>query len=135
MQIKLIDFGYTNAPNRAHYNDAGADVYATNKVTIQPGGSYRMPLGFGIELPDGFSAYVYPRSSMASKGIVCELAPIDSGYRGQIHAILNNVSSAAYTVEIDDRVGQLVVIPTIIATFTEAVSATRGEGAFGTTGK
>ena len=26
MKIKLIDFGYKNAPSRKHENDAGADV-------------------------------------------------------------------------------------------------------------
>jgi dUTPase len=45
-----------------------------------------LSLGFGLIIPDGFAGYVFPRSSMAAKGLVCELPPIDSGYRGEIHA-------------------------------------------------
>lgn len=42
-----------------------------------------VPLGFGIEVPDGYAGYVFPRTSMAVKGLVCELPPVDSGYRGE----------------------------------------------------
>ena len=55
--------------------------------SLQPGEVARIPLGFGLIIPDGFAGYVFPRSSMAAKGLVCELPPIDSGYRGEIHAI------------------------------------------------
>lgn len=59
---------------------------------LKPGEIARIPLGFGLIIPDGFAGYVFPRSSMAAKGLVCELPPIDSGYRGEIHAIISNVS-------------------------------------------
>ena len=95
MKIKLIDFGVPEGqrPYRPHGNDAGADVYMPYDCTLQPGEIAKIPLGFGIEVPDGFAGYVFPRSSMAVKGLVCELPPVDSGYRGEIHAILSNVSS------------------------------------------
>lgn len=55
--------------------------------TIEPGEIEKILLGFGIEVPDGYAGYVFPRTSMAVKGLVCELPSIDSGYRGEIHAI------------------------------------------------
>ena len=75
---------------------------------------HKIPLGFGLELP-GFAAFVAPRSG-SSKGISCEMAPIDSSYRGECHAIVINNSSEPYVVNKNDRIGQLIVIPVIIPT-------------------
>ena len=96
MKIKLIDFGLEKGhyPFRPHENDAGADVYMPYDCTLKPGEIARIPLGFGLMIPDGYAGYVFPRSSMAAKGLVCELPPIDSGYRGEIHAIISNIVSA-----------------------------------------
>lgn len=135
MKIKLIDFGYRHAPYRAHENDAGADVYATKNVTIMPGQVYKMPLGFGLELPDGYAGYIFPRSGLSSRGIVCELPPIDSGYRGEVHAIISNVGNDSYDVKADERIGQLVIMPVIIADFVTENIKERGTGAFASTGK
>ena len=113
MKLKLIDFGVPEGhrPYRAHDNDAGADVYMPYDCTLQPGEIAKVPLGFGIEVPDGYAGYVFPRSSMAVKGLVCELPPVDSGYRGEIHAIISNVSNEAHTISKDTRIGQLVITP------------------------
>ena len=99
MKTQLIDFG-GRSPERAHANDAGADVFMPYDCSLQPGEVARIPLGFGLIIPDGFAGYVFPRSSMAAKGLVCELPPIDSGYRGEIHAIISNVSTSSQTVPI-----------------------------------
>lgn len=101
MKIKLIDFGLEkdHYPFRPHENDAGADVYMPYDYTLKPGEIARIPLGFGLMIPDGYAGYVFPRSSMAAKGLVCELPPIDSGYRGEIHAIISNVSSRIETMK------------------------------------
>lgn len=98
MKIKLIDFGLEkdHYPFRPHENDAGADVYMPYDCTLKPGEIARIPLGFGLMIPDGYAGYVFPRSSMAAKGLVCELPPIDSGYRGEIHAIISNVNNARH---------------------------------------
>lgn len=77
MKIKLIDFGVREdwRPYRPHGNDAGADVYMPYDCTLKPGDVEKVPLGFGIEVPDGYAGYVFPRSSMAARGLVCELPP------------------------------------------------------------
>ncbi len=102
--------------------------------TIEPGQIEKIPLGFGIEVPDGYAGYVFPRTSMAVKGLVCELPPIDSGYRGEIHAILSNVSSQTHTISKGSRIGQLVITPVIIADFVTDLGTERGTGGFGSTG-
>lgn len=137
MKIKLIDFGVPEGhhPYRAHDNDAGADVYMPYDRTLQPGEIIKVPLGFGIEIPDGYAGYVFPRSSMAVKGLVCELPPVDSGYRGEIHAIISNVSREIHTIPKDTRIGQLVITPVVIADFISERKDERGTGAFGSTGE
>lgn len=135
MKIKLINFGYKTAPYRAHENDAGADVYATRDIVLFPHDTTKIPLGFGLELPDGYAAYIFPRSGLSVKGIVCELPPIDSGYRGEVHAIVSNLSDEQYQVREGDRVGQLVVMPVVIADFIDHEIQQRGDGAFASTGR
>ena len=73
MKIKLIDFGVPEhqRPYRPHGNDAGADVYLPYDCTLQPGEIAKIPLGFGLEIPDGYAGYIFPRTSMAVKGLVC----------------------------------------------------------------
>lgn len=134
MKIKVINYGATHMPMRAHYNDAGADVFATKSVIVYPQETRKIPLGLGLELPDGFAAYVFPRSGLASKGIVCELPPIDSGYRGEIHAIVTNCGDEPYQVNEGDRIGQLVIMPIVIAEFVSETGDERGVGAFASTG-
>lgn len=139
MNIKVIDYGYEHLPFRAHDNDAGADVHVClhdgeKAVSLFPGDTAKIPLGIGLVLPDGYAAYVFPRSGLSSKGIVCELPPIDSGYRGEIHAIVHNGSSARYIVRNGDRIGQLVIMPVVVANFVTETSEERGTDAFGSTG-
>lgn len=137
MKIKLLDFGVPEdrRPFRPHDNDAGADVYMPYDCTIKPGEIAKIPLGFGIEVPDGFAGFVFPRSSMAVKGLVCELPPVDSGYRGEIHAIISNVSNKEHMIRKDTRIGQLIITPVIIADYVTDRSTQRGSGAFGSTGE
>jgi dUTP pyrophosphatase len=138
MKVKVIKFPHAGVefkmPYRAHENDAGADVYAAMPVHLDPHQTAKIPLGFGLVLPDGFQANIYPRTSLASKGIVTELPPIDSGYRGEIHAITTNVSDKPFIVPIGMRIGQIVITPIILADFIDYDIKERGESGFGSTG-
>lgn len=134
MKIKLIPYGTALYPMRAHDNDAGADVYAQEQYLLQPNDICSIPLGFGVEIPDGYVGYVFPRSSLSARGIVCQLPPIDSGYRGEIHAVVANISKQPYIINSGDRIGQLVVMPVVIADYVHTLNE-RGTGAFGSTGK
>lgn len=135
MKIKVLDFGYEKLPFRVHDNDAGADVFSLGRYNIDPGRTRKIPLGFGLELPDGYAGFIFPRSSLSSQGIVCELPPIDSGYRGEIHAIVTNHSADTVRIYPRDRIGQLVIVPIVICDFVTETGADRGTGAFGSTGK
>lgn len=135
MNIKVIDFGYKKLPFRAHYNDAGADVYLNKRVRLFPHDTKALPLGFGLEIPDGYMGMIVPRSGHAKRGIIAHIPPIDSGYRGEIHLVVSNMSVNDVFLEEGERVGQLVILPIVIANFVTDLEGSRGTAAFNSTGK
>jgi dUTP pyrophosphatase len=137
--MKLINYGGLE-PSRKHRGDAGADVYALADAYFNPHQTLCLGLGFGAEIPEGYVGFILPRSSMAKRGLVAQVVPIDSGYRGEIHAIITNLNDEVEKVEAGDRVGQLVIVPCQSWGFewiepSEASLTDRGSGAFGSTGK
>lgn len=133
MKIKLLNFGGIK-PDRAHYNDAGADVFSLEDYVINPGETLKVPLGIGLEIPDGYVGFICPKSGLSSRGLVSELSPIDSGYRGEIHVILHNQSDEKIMINKNKKIGQVVILPVVLAEFTENLDNSRGTGAFGSTG-
>lgn len=135
MKIKVIPFNDDlQMPVRKHYNDAGADVFCPRDTFIGAGKTEKIPLGFGVEVPDGYMGLIYSRSGLSAKGLACEMPPIDSGYRGEIHAVITNHTDEAVVFEAGQRIGQLVIQPVIIADFVTDPGELRGDGAFGSTG-
>lgn len=122
-------------PHRAHYNDAGADVYSPANFTINPGKVVKIDLGWSIEIPDTYMGLLMPRSGLASKGIVTYYTPIDSGYRGPVTAMLYNSTNEPFTIAAGERICQLVITPVLIADFVEDFGQERGVGGFASTGK
>lgn len=133
MKIKLLNFGGIK-PDRAHYNDAGADVFSLEDYVINPGETLKVPLGIGLEIPDGYVGFICPKSGLSSRGLVSELSPIDSGYRGEVHVILHNQSDEKIMIKKNKKIGQVVILPVVLAEFTENLDNSRGTGAFGSTG-
>lgn len=130
-------------PKIATEGSAAADLYACidEAVTIQPGKTVSIPTGIAIALPKGFGAFIFARSGLGIKhGIVPSncVGVIDSDYRGEISIGLYNHSDEAYTVNPNDRIAQMAIMPVAAANFIEAdeLSETkRGTGGFGSTGK
>lgn len=135
MKIKLIKFDNYKAPDRAHYNDSGADVFAAEDIEIPAHSVRKVATGIGIELPDGYDAVVHCKSGLSSNGIWAANAPIDAGYTGEIHAILYNTTDEEFTFKAGDKIGQLVIRPVIYADFVESIDEeSRGCNGFGSTG-
>ena len=147
MKIKLIKFrDDLIKPTRAHYNDAGIDCYAQEDITLDGLYSYGtllgitsspilIPLGFGLEVPDGYMATIRPRSSYNVKGIITQIGTIDSGYRGEIKAVLINLTSKPISIKKGDKICQIVIEPVVLADLVEELDDSRGEGGFGSTGR
>ena len=136
MKIKTIRFDGYKRPDRAHRNDSGADCFAAKDVIISPGSVKKVPTGVGVELPDGYDIIVHCKSGLSSHGIWAANAPVDAGYRGEIHAILINTSDEPFKISAGDKIGQFVVRPVIYADFVEEFDDNeRGSDGFGSTGK
>jgi dUTP pyrophosphatase len=128
-------------PAYAHPGDAGADLLSAEAFVLAPGERRTVPTGVSIALPDGYAAFVVPRSGLAAKhGITIVNSPgtVDAGYRGEIKvALLNTDSTAPYEVAVGDRIAQLIVMPVTRAVFVPVETlpgSARGEGGFGSTG-
>ena len=128
-------------PTYSHPGDAGADLCTRVDVEIGPGERAIVPTGVSIALPEGYAAFVHPRSGLAAKhGISVVNAPgtVDAGYRGEILVILVN-HDPRDTVRFTrgDRIAQLVVQRVEHAGFTEVAElpdSARGTGGHGSTG-
>lgn len=149
MKTQIIDYGLNYELKRAHYNDAGVDVRNVEKISIHFGSNEKVRLGFGIKLPDAFAAYVVPRSGLSTLGLSTELAPIDSGYQGEIHAIMTLAASPSaklfekdgfsregdyLVIEPGTRIAQLVIHPIILPDFVKELGEERGKTGFGASG-
>lgn len=136
MKIKLLrKENFKKLPERQHSMDAGADVYINERVVIPAHTTVAIPLGYGLEIPNGYMAMVIPRSGCAKKGIITQIPPIDAGYTGNIHAITSNLTNEDYIIKEGDRIGQLVIIPVIIADFVDDMGEERGDNKFNSTGE
>ena len=138
--IRRLDPGLP-LPSYAHPGDAGADLYATEDVELKPGERAVVGTGIAIALPDGYAAFVHPRSGLAAKhGVTLVNAPgtIDAGYRGEIKVTLINTDPRE-TVRLKrgDRIAQLVIQRVEKAAFYEVErlpGSSRDANGFGSTG-
>ena len=128
-------------PTYAHPGDAGADLVSAEALRLAPGQRALVGTGVSIALPDGYVAFVVPRSGLATKhGITIVNSPgtVDAGYRGEIKVtLLNTDASDAYDIAAGDRIAQLIVMPVSRANFIPVETlpeSVRGEGGFGSTG-
>ena len=128
-------------PERAHPGDAGSDLFTAGDVDLQPGQRAVVGTGVCIALPDGYAAFVHPRSGLAARyGVTIVNAPgtVDAGYRGEIKVILLN-TDAEHPVQFrrGDRIAQLVIQRVERPVFREVgklPGSHRGEGGHGSTG-
>jgi dUTP pyrophosphatase len=130
------------APTRAHDDDAGYDLRASEAATVQPGGRASVGTGVAVSIPEGHAGLVLPRSGLAARhGISLVNAPglIDAGYRGEVRVLLLNTDrEAAFDVAPGDRIAQLVIVRHEAPELVEVDSldeTVRGDGGFGSTGR
>ncbi|RRQ24390.1 dUTP diphosphatase [Guyparkeria sp. SCN-R1] len=147
VEVKWLDPRLGNEIPRPDYatdGSAGLDLRACldEPLTLAPGQTELVPTGMAIHLGDPeLAAMILPRSGLGHKhGIVLGnlVGLIDSDYQGQLFVSMWNRGNSAFTVEIGERIAQLVVVPVVQVAF-EAVDefgeTERGTGGFGHTGR
>ena len=130
------------APRYAKPGDAGADICTRIDLTIEPGERALAPTGLSIALPDGYAAFVHPRSGLAIKhgvSLVNTPGTVDASFRGELQIILiNHDQREPISFKKGDRIAQLVIQKVERAEFIEVETlpgTDRGAGGFGSTGK
>ncbi len=139
MQIKVKKLKENaKLPSYAHPGDIGLDMYAMETKTLMPGEHHFFYHGFALEFPEGYGAIVMDKGSISKAGLKSMGGVFDAGYRGEYNTHLVNLSDKPYTVEEGDKVAQLVIFPVVIAELQETDTlseSSRGQGAFGSTGR
>lgn len=128
-------------PTYAHITDACADLYALED-TIVNAHTYgnKIRTGVSIQLPEGWVAMIFPRSSIGAKTpfrLSNSVGIIDSGYRGELGVLFDNTSDNNTTINKGDRIAQLLVMPSyrfMPKVVDSLEDSDRGEGGFGSTG-
>jgi dUTP pyrophosphatase len=135
--VDVLIAGDAPIPAYAHPGDAGADLVSAESLRLEPGQRATVGTGVSIALPDGYAAFVLPRSGLAARhGITIVNAP------GTVAAVprvtlLNTDTEAAYDVAVGDRIAQVVVMPVSRVRFVpveKLPGSHRGTGGFGSTG-
>ena len=147
IKMKVLDKRVGNEiplPEYATAGSAGMDLRACldEALTIKPGETHLIPTGISIHVDDpGLAAVILPRSGLGHKhGIVLGnlVGLIDSDYQGQLFVSCWNRGHDAFTIEVGDRIAQLVVVPVVQARFEivdDFEASSRAAGGFGHTGK
>lgn len=122
------------------YGNAGYDLYATERHRIYEGEIIKVPTNAQFCIPTGYYGAVMPRSGLSIYGINIIPGTVDSNYRGQIQAIVQNISDEAFTIERGMRVAQIIFIKHEIPNFIEVDTpeelgtSSRGDSGFGSSG-
>ena len=128
-------------PTYAHDSDAAADMYAMEDTTISAHSTGTpVKTGVHIQLPEGWVAFILPRSSIGAKTplrLSNSAGVIDSGYRGEVRALYDNIGDELYQIHKGDRIAQMLVMPSyrFKANVVDSLEdSDRGEAGFGSTG-
>ncbi len=147
VKVKILDPRIGDTIPLPHYatdGSAGLDLRACveGPLEIAPGATHLVPTGIAIHLDDpGLAAMLLPRSGLGHKhGIVLGnlVGLIDSDYQGQLFVSCWNRSGESFTIEIGERIAQMVIVPVVHANFTvvdDFETSSRGDGGFGHSGR
>ncbi len=146
IQLKVLDDRIGKdipLPEHATEGSAGMDLRACidGAMTLKPGQTELIPTGIAIHIGDPkLAATILPRSGLGHKhGIVLGnlVGLIDSDYQGQLYVSVWNRGHDEFTIEMGDRIAQLVFVPVVQVDFEqveEFEDTDRGAGGFGHSG-
>ena len=121
---------------------SGMDLSAAidEPIELKPLERKLIPTGIKIQLEKDFEAQIRPRSGMSIKHgitLINCVGTIDEDYRGEVCVPIVNISNEAYTINPNDRIAQMVIMPVAkaeIEVAKELSETQRSTGGFGSTG-
>jgi len=135
---KLSDIAWL--PRKAYPSDAAFDLNSNEVGIIPAGGTQTFGTGIALSMPDNMCSFVLSRSGLAANNSVFVLnSPglIDPGYRGELKVILYNAGSQPFSVNLHDRIAQLMfntLLPISFGLVVDLSESNRGDGGLGSTG-
>lgn len=137
MTVKIVANSITDIPKIQTDGSAGYDLLSGESVTIGSNEFKLVKTGIKTAIPKGLYGQIMPRSGLAMKGITCHPGVIDSDYRGTIGVIIYNWSNDPFTINVGDRIAQMVFKKYELVNFVQVDSldnTDRGTSGFGSTG-
>lgn len=137
MKMKVAVEAGALVPRRAHKTDAGVDLYATKSGWIFPKSRKVFGTGFHASIPAGYVGLLTSKSGLMVEGITSR-GTIDSGYNGEIRAVLFNHSWKFIRISKHQKITQLVILPIItpeLEVVDDLEATERGCAGFGSSGK
>ena len=126
-------------PKYAHIGDAGMDLYTIEPFELEPKERKSVRLGLAVEIPKGYVGLIWDKSGLSHKyGIKNFGGVIDSGYRGEIHTGIMNLSDKFFSFEKGHKIAQLLIQKIEEVYFEEVQelnNSDRGKNGFGSSGK
>jgi len=147
LQVRILDERIGDSipmPEYATSGSAGLDLRACldAPLTLHPGETQLIRTGLSIYIEDpSLAAMILPRSGLGHKhGIVLGnlVGLIDSDYQGELMVSCWNRGKDSFTMEVGERLAQLVLVPVVQAEFDivdEFSETERGAGGFGHSGR
>lgn len=139
VKIKLLSEN-GKIPVKHKSDDIGFDMFSAEDVILDPLETKLVKTNIAIELPLCFEAQIRPRSGMGKKGIIITNSPgtVDTGYRGDCGVLMLNTTSVPYTINIGDRIAQMIITqkpPVEFELVQELSDTSRGANGFGSSGQ
>ncbi len=126
-------------PTIAHPGeDVAYDLYAADEVRIPGHGCAEVHTGIAMQFTPPRGALLRDRSSIAKARIIISGGVIDSGYRGEIVVLFENLGDYDFVFMPGSKIAQLIPIPVAEDYICEAYelgNSKRGANGFGSTGK
>lgn len=136
-KIKLLPHG--QMPTKKTKGAACFDCYSCTDraIYIPTFATDKVPLGFALQLDKGFYADIRGRSGNSLNGIIVQIGCVDSDYRGEVCAIVTNLTSEPLVIRNGERIAQMnirYVTECELDETDELDETERGSNGFGSTG-
>ncbi|MCU1284124.1 MAG: deoxyuridine 5-triphosphate nucleotidohydrolase (dut) [Acidobacteriales bacterium] len=142
LNVKLLRTE-AKAPTVAHPGeDLGYDIYAAENVTLGARGHAIVSTGISVQVTsnsgEAMGALLRDKSSLAARRLIVTAGVIDSGYRGEIKVVMENLGDTPAEIHAGDKIANLIPYPVLtgeVVVVNELSESSRAAGGFGSTGK
>ena len=142
LKVRFLREG-AKAPVVAHPGeDLGYDIFAAEDAEFAPRGSAIVPTAIAVEMTgahgEAMGALLRDKSSLAARRLIVTAGVIDSGYRGEVKVVMENLSDAPQHIRAGDKIANLIPYPVLtgaVEVVEELATSSRLAGGFGSSGK